>query len=31
VNWFDKLMNLRDPNRAAIDIYDGPIKGQWFP
>jgi hypothetical protein len=29
VNWFDKLMNLRDPNRAAIDIYEGPIKGQW--
>jgi hypothetical protein len=28
VNWFDKLMNLRDPNRAAIDLYDGPIKGQ---
>jgi hypothetical protein len=29
VNWFDKLMNLRDPNRAAIDIYEGPIKGRW--
>ncbi len=29
VNWFDKLMNLRDPNRAATDIYDGPIKGRW--
>jgi hypothetical protein len=29
VNWFDKRMNLRDPNRAAIDIYDGPIKGRW--
>jgi hypothetical protein len=29
VNWFDKLVNLRDPNRAAIDIYDGPIKGRW--
>lgn len=31
VNWFDKVTNLRDPNRAAIDIYDGPIKGRWFP
>ena len=29
VNWFDKMMNLRDPNRAAIDIYEGPIKGRW--
>lgn len=29
VNWFDKLTNLRDPNRAAIDIYDGPVKGRW--
>jgi hypothetical protein len=27
VTWFDKLMNLNDPNRAVIDIYDGPIKG----
>lgn len=29
VNWFDKLMNLRDPNRAAVEIYDGPFKGRW--
>ncbi len=30
VNWFDKLMNTRDPNRAAIDIYEGPRRGpRW--
>ncbi len=29
VNWFDKLMNLRDPNRAASDLYEGLRKGKW--
>jgi hypothetical protein len=29
VNWFDKLMNLRDPNRAAVELYEGPVKGRW--
>ena len=29
VNWFDKLMNLRDPNRGAVELYDGPVKGRW--
>ena len=27
VNWFDKLMNLRDPNRP--ELYDGPRRGRW--
>jgi hypothetical protein len=29
VSWYDKLMNLRDPNGAAREIYEGPIKGRW--
>jgi hypothetical protein len=29
VTWFDKLVNLNDPNRAVIDLYDGPIKCRW--